>query len=217
MKPCKIAHCMLNLIFQFQKTIKKKFHLQNSNYKLERESKIRYLKQDSQLWLALIVKINDFDCEFHGIGGEANLFKEIIGDPIVVTERNPIVDLDFASYGVDVDLHPFFSAGECQNSAAPVRFPGDPLFLPICICMCFPLSISDRETCERSKTRRFGRQRKGRIERKLYLCRHGGVILQNGFCTMRWRPQNFQWVAGSFCTKETTSFCYLNCLRRFCL
>ena len=37
---------------------------------------------------------------------KANLFEEIIGDPIVVPERNPIVDLDLASYGVHVDLHP---------------------------------------------------------------------------------------------------------------
>ena len=34
-----------------------------------------------------------------------NLFEEIIGDPVVIAERNPIVDLDSPSDRVHVDLH----------------------------------------------------------------------------------------------------------------
>ena len=48
-----------------------------------------------------------------------DLFEEIIGDPVVMTERNPIVDLDCPSDRVHVDLH--FAPATARN-ASYLRF-----------------------------------------------------------------------------------------------
>lgn len=37
-----------------------------------------------------------------------NLFEEIIGDSVIIPERNPIIDLDFSSERIHVDLHFFY-------------------------------------------------------------------------------------------------------------
>lgn len=34
-----------------------------------------------------------------------DLTEEIVSDSVVITERNPIIDFDFSSHFIDVDLH----------------------------------------------------------------------------------------------------------------
>ena len=101
-----------------------------------------------------------------------NLFEEIIGDPVVMAQRNTIVDLDSPSDRVHVDLHLSPATAKKCRSCRQLRLQFDRREITGSFSFSFSFSFSlsllfvcegrqeGSELSENSKLRRFGEDKK---------------------------------------------------------